>query len=664
MKDKRMDDLVTAAIRVLSIEAIQKAKSGHPGMPLGAAPIAYELWAHHMKHNPKNPSWMDRDRFVLSAGHASSMLYALLYLFGYELTRNDIADFRQLGSRTPGHPEYGHTVGVEMTTGPLGQGFATACGMAMAEARLAAMYNTSEHKIVDHYTYVLCGDGDLMEGVCAEAASLAGTLKLGKLIVLYDSNDITIEGSTDLAFKEDVSARFESYGWHVLNVADGNDRDSIGRAIEEARSRADRPSLITVKTKIGYGSPKEGSASCHGTPLGESNVDLTKQALGWPDDLEPFEVPEEIFWYTDVLTNAQTRKEVVWNETFDAWKKANPDLAEQLHKAMDCSGLDDLTLDDLLEVVPIDEATRASVGRILNALSKETPYLFGGSADLAPSNGIVIKGGASFSSDNREGGVVHFGVREFAMAAIANGIALHGGFRPYVATFLVFSDYLKAALRLSALMKLPVIYVLTHDSLAVGEDGPTHQPVEQLVMLRSIPDVRVFRPAGRKEVASAWIQALAYEGPSVLVLSRQGMVSRETDPEKAMKGAYVLREGGDDPDLVLMASGSEVEVALNAADLLEEENVQARVVSFLSMEVFNSQNEAYRNEVLPPALRKRVAVEAASPLSWHRYVGLDGAVVGIEQFGMSGPGDDVMREYGFTAKNVADVCRNLLAKKE
>lgn len=664
MKNRRMDDRATAAIRVLSIDAIQKAKSGHPGMPLGAAPMAYELWAHHMKHNPKNPFWMDRDRFVLSAGHASSMLYVLLYLFGYGITRDDIADFRQLGSRTPGHPEYGHTVGVETTTGPLGQGFAIACGMAMAEARLAATYNTSEHKIVDHYTYVLCGDGDLMEGVSAEAASLAGTLKLGKLIVLYDSNDITIEGSTDLAFKEDVSARFESYGWHVLKVADGNDRDAIGRAIEESRSRADRPSLITIKTKIGYGSPHEGSASCHGAPLGEVNVALTKQALGWPEDLEPFEVPEEILRYTENLANAQAFKEASWNETFDAWKKANPDLAEQFHRAMNGCDLDGLSLEDLLDVVPNDEATRASFGRILNALSAKTPCLFGGSADLAPSNNTVIKGAASFSSDNRKGVSIHFGIREFAMAAIANGIALHGGFRPYVATFLVFSDYLKAALRLSALMKLPVIYVFTHDSLAVGEDGPTHQPVEQLVMLRSIPDVRVFRPAGRKEVASAWIQALAYEGPSVLVLSRQGMVSRETDPEKAMKGAYVLREGGDDPDLVLMASGSEVEVALNAADLLEEENVQARVVSFLSMEVFNSQNEAYRNEVLPPALRKRVAVEAASPLSWHRYVGLDGAVVGIEQFGMSGPGDDVMREYGFTAENIADVCRNVLAEKE
>ena len=664
MKDRRMDDRATAAIRVLSIEAIQKAKSGHPGMPLGAAPMAYELWAHHMKHNPKNPSWMDRDRFVLSAGHASSMLYAMLYLFGYGLTRDDIANFRQLGSRTPGHPEYGHTVGVETTTGPLGQGFAIACGMAMAEARLAATYNTPEHKIIDHYTYVLCGDGDLMEGVSAEAASLAGTLKLGKLIVLYDSNDITIEGSTDLAFTEDVGARFESYGWHVLYVADGNDRDAVGRAIEEARSRADRPSLITVKTKIGYGSPREGSSSCHGAPLGEANVDLTKQALGWPEDLEPFEVPEEILQYITKLSDSKVSKEAAWNETFDAWKKANPDLAEQLRRVMTGCDLDDLTLDDLLEVVPNDEATRASFGRILNAISEKTPCLFGGSADLAPSNNTVIKSATSFSSDNRKGASVHFGVREFAMAAIANGIALHGGFRPYVATFLVFSDYLKAALRLSALMKLPVIYVLTHDSLAVGEDGPTHQPVEQLVMLRSIPGVRVYRPAGRKEVASAWFQSLAYEGPSILALSRQGLVSRETDAEKALKGAYVLRDGGDDPELILMASGSEVEIALGAADILGEDGIQVRVVSFLSMEVFNEQDEAYKNEVLPPKLRKRVAVEAASPLSWHRYVGLDGAVIGIDQFGMSGPGNAVMCEYGFTAEHVADVCRDVFNKKD
>lgn len=662
MKDRRLDDRATAAIRVLSIEAIQKAKSGHPGMPLGAAPMAYELWAHHMKHNPRNPSWMDRDRFILSAGHASSMLYALLYLFGYGLTRDDIADFRQIGSKTPGHPEYGHTIGVETTTGPLGQGFAIACGMAMAEARLAATYNTPEHKIVDHYTYVICGDGDLMEGVSAEAASLAGTLKLGKLIVLYDSNDITIEGSTDIAFKEDVGSRFESYGWHVLRVADGNDRDAVGRAIEEARSRADRPSLITVKTKIGYGSPQEGSSSCHGAPLGDPNVILTKQALGWPEELEPFEVPEEILRYTEALAGAQACKEAAWKETFDAWEKANPDLAEQLRKTMEGSDLEGLTLDDLLDVVPKDEATRSSSGRILNTISEKTPCLFGGSADLAPSNNTVIKGAASFSSDNREGASVHFGVREFAMAAIANGIALHGGFRPYVATFLVFSDYLKAAVRLSALMKLPVIYVFTHDSLAVGEDGPTHQPVEQLVMLRSIPGLRVFRPAGRKEVASAWIQALAYEGPSVLVLSRQGVASHETDPEMAMKGAYVLRDGGDAPDLVLMASGSEVEVALGAADILGEDNIRARVVSFLSMEVFNAQDEAYKNDVLPLNLRKRVAVEAASPLSWHRYVGLDGAVVGIEQFGISGPGDAVMREYGFTTEHVACVCREILDK--
>lgn len=659
MIDRRMDDRAVTAVRVLSIDAVEKAKSGHPGLPLGAAPMAYELWANHMKHNPANPQWINRDRFVLSAGHGSMLLYSLLHLFGYGLTANDLASFRQWDSLTPGHPEFGHTVGVETTTGPLGQGFAAACGMAMAEAHLAARFNTPEHKIIDHRTYVLCGDGDLMEGISSEAASLAGTLKLGKLIVLYDDNEISIEGSTDLAFKEDVSARFEAYGWHVLEVQDGNDRDAISRALVEARTREDRPSLIRIHTKIGYGSPKEGSASSHGAPLGEENVALTKQKLGWPSELQPFEVPEDIRTHLKQVAESPASEEAKWAELFEEWSQANPAQADLLNRALNRQDLS-ISLEEIVSQLDKDEATRASSGKILNYVAEKTPFLFGGSADLAPSNNTAIKGGSSFSAENASGQTIHFGVREFAMAAMANGIAQHGGLRPYVATFLVFSDYLKAAIRLSSLMKQPVIYIFTHDSIGVGEDGPTHQPIEHLLMLRSIPGLTVYRPAGRFETAAAWYMALMNEGPSALILSRQGIPSAETSASEALRGAYVVRDGGDSPDIIMLASGSELSIALAASDMLAEEGIRARVVSFLSMEVFEQQDQAYKDTVIPPTLRKRMAIEAGTSLSWCKYTGLDGKIVGIDHYGASAPGAVLFEQFGFTPTRVAECARELL----
>ena len=659
MKNRWMDDRAVTAVRVLSIEGVEKAASGHPGLPLGAAPMAFELWAHHMKHNPLNPKWLNRDRFVLSAGHGSMLLYSLLYLFGYGLEKEELASFRQWDSLTPGHPEHGITAGVETSTGPLGQGFATACGMAMAEAHLAAMLNTPEHRVIDHRTYVLCSDGDLMEGISSEAASLAGSLKLGKLIVLYDDNDISIEGSTELAFTENVSLRFESYGWHVLEVPDGNDRDAVSRALDEARSRDDRPSLIRIKTRIGYGSPLEGSEDSHGAPLGSENVELTKRKLGWPEDLAAFAVPEEILDYCRALAQDQSKAEDDWQRVYHDWAEANPALASSFEAALERKDFRDLSLADLVGLAQKDEATRATSGRVLNHLSGKSSYLFGGSADLAPSNNTRIEGGISFSHAHPEGATIHFGVRESAMAAMANGIALHSGLRPYVATFLVFSDYLKGSIRLSALMELPVIYILTHDSIAVGEDGPTHQPVEHLNMLRSIPGLTVYRPAGRYETAAAWYQAIHNKGPSVLALSRQSIKAEGTDALGVERGAYLVRDS-EDPDILIMASGSELPVALEAVDLLEGEGISARLVSMVSMEVFEKQDPDYREKILPPGLRKRLAVEAASSIPWYRYTGLDGAVMGIDRFGASAPGARMMEEYGFTPESVAETARQLV----
>ncbi|MGI6157547.1 MAG: transketolase [Saccharofermentanales bacterium] len=661
MTNRHMDDRAVTAIRALAMDGVEAARSGHPGMPLGAAPMAYELWAHHMRHNPHHPRWINRDRFVLSAGHASMLLYALLYLFDYGLSIDDLQSFRQWQSKTPGHPEFGVTRGVETTTGPLGQGFAMACGMAVAEAHLAARYNTDEHTIFDHYTYVLCGDGDLMEGVSSEAASLAGTMKLGKLIVLYDANHTTIEGSTDLAFTEDVAARFEAYGWHVLTVLDGNDRAAISRALDEARARADRPSLIKVETKIGYASPLEGQSASHGAPLGPDNVAATKRALRWPETLKPFEVPEDILAHGRAMAADGEAEEQAWQKEYDAWAEANPDLARSLEAAYRRTDLDRVTLDELVALTDRDEATRATSGTVLNHLAACSDALFGGSADLAPSNKTAIRNATSFGPTTPEGSVVHFGVREFAMAAMANGVALHGGLRPYVATFFVFSDYLKPALRLSALMGLPVIFILTHDSIGVGEDGATHQPIEHLSMMRSIPNVTVDRPAGRCETAASWYEAIHRDdGPSLLILSRQAIRADETSAEGVARGAYILRDGGDLPDVILMASGSEVEIALGAADLLEAEGYRVRVVSMVSMERFERQDASYKASVLPDACRRRVAVEAGAAMPWYRYVGLDGAVVGIDRFGASAPADALWEPYGMTAEHVADTARALL----
>lgn len=661
MKNRRMDDRAVTAIRILSVEGVEKARSGHPGLPLGAAPMAYELWAHHLKHHPEDPKWLNRDRFVLSAGHGSMLLYSLLHFFGYGLTSEDLKAFRQWDSITPGHPEYGMTPGVETTTGPLGQGFATACGMAMAEAHLASRLNTADHKVIDYRTYVLCGDGDLMEGVSSEAASLAGTLKLGKLIVLYDDNQISIEGSTDLAFTEDVSARFEAYGWHVLEVSDGNDRDAISRALDEAKTREDRPSLIRIRTRIGYGSPLEGSAASHGAPLGPDNLVKTKEALGWPRDQAPLTLPQDLEEYGLALGREAGRAREEWEATYRAWAQAHPDLAGLLEGALKGEDLMEVKLEDMLALGDKDEASRVSSGRVLSYAAGKLPFLFGGSADLAPSNNTAIEGNLSFSSACPRGSTIHFGVREFAMAAMANGIALSGILRPYVATFLIFSDYLKAAIRLSALMKLPVIYILTHDSIAVGEDGPTHQPVEQLAMLRAIPGLRVYRPAGRFETGAAWYQALHHEGPSVLALSRQTIKAERTDGRAALRGAYPAQDYAD-PDLVILASGSELPLALEASDLLKEEGVKARVLSVMSMEVFEEQDQAYKESLLPFSLRRRLAVEAANPMPWYRYTGLEGAVLGIERFGASAPGHIVMENYGFKAEKIVEAARRLLAE--
>lgn len=643
------------AVRILAVEGVQAANSGHPGMPLGAAPMATTLFANHLKHNPKHAKWHNRDRFILSAGHGSMLLYSLLHLFGYGLTMDDIKQFRQWDSKTPGHPEYGHTIGVEATTGPLGQGMAMAVGMAMAEAHLAATYNEPDYPIVDHYTYTLVGDGCLMEGISSEASSLAGHLQLGKLIALYDSNQISIEGSTDLAFTEDVMARYRAYGWHVLEVADGEDTEAISAAILEAKNETKRPSLIKINTIIGHGSPKAGSASTHGSPLGADGVEATKEALGLAGQA-PFTIAAETkAWFAEQTTRLGDA-EVKWNDLFAAFKNAHPKKAEAYEDAMNgvLPDLDEATLYGFGSKA----ATRKLSGQVLNHLAAKIPSLFGGSADLSPSNNSDIKGGGSFQPDNYAGRNIHFGVREFAMAAAANGMALHGGLRPYVATFFVFTDYLKAAIRLSALMGAKVIYILTHDSIGVGEDGPTHEPIEQLAMLRATPGLTVFRPADAKEVAAAYEYALHHDGPTCLVLTRQDLPVIESDPDGAKRGAYVISDNPD-PEMILMASGSEVSLCLDSAVLLRENGKRVRVVSVPSMEIFEKQDAAYKESVLPAHVEKRLAVEAAATMPWYRYVGLRGAVHGIDRFGASAPGEQIFAKLGFTAENIAKIASSL-----
>ena len=658
-----IDAMSVNAIRVLAADAIQKANSGHPGLPLGAAPAAYELWARHMKHNAKNPKWANRDRFILSGGHGSMLLYSLLHLFGYGLTLDDLKNFRQDGSLTPGHPEYGHTVGVEATTGPLGAGMGMAVGMAMAEAHLAAMFNKPGYPVVDHYTFALGGDGCMMEGISSEAFSLAGTLGLSKLIVLYDSNSITIEGGTDLAFTENVQKRMEAFGFQTLTVEDGNDLAAIGKAIEEAKADKTRPSFITIKTQIGYGCPaKQGKASAHGEPLGEENIKALKENLSWPTQ-EPFAVPDEVYANYAKLAEAGEKAEKDWNALFNEYQEKFPEMKQlwaKYHAPVDKDAL--LNDADYWAYDDKAQATRSLSGKYINRLKDKLPQLFGGSADLAPSNKTAMDGAGDFSKENYAGRNIHFGVRELAMAAMANGIALHGGLRPYVATFFVFSDYTKPMLRLASLMKLPVAYVFTHDSIGVGEDGPTHEPIEQLAMLRAQPNVNVFRPADATETAAGWLLAVtSTETPTALVLSRQNLPQLPGSGKDALKGAYVVSPSEKaTPDAILIASGSEVSLAVDAQALLKAEGVDARVVSMPCMELFEAQDAAYRESVLPKKVRARVAVEALAAFGWERYVGLDGATVAMESFGASAPGGTLFKNFGFTKEHVAEVVKKVL----
>ncbi len=645
------------AVRVLSAEAVEKAKSGHPGLPLGAAPLGYALYNDIMKYDPKDPSFYDRDRFVLSAGHGSMLLYSLLYLYGFGLTENDIASFRRFGSRTPGHPEYRETPGVETSTGPLGQGIATAVGMAMAEARMAAEFNKEGFPLTDHYTYVLCGDGCMQEGMENEAASFAGTNKLGKLIVYYDSNNITIEGDTGAAFTEDVAKRHEALGWQVLRVADINDVSAILRATRRAKAEKEKPSLIICRSVIGYGSPLAGTADCHGAPLGAENLKRLKEALGW--ECEGFEVPKAVLRHTRRAVARGKKISENWKELFARYKAAYPAEAAAFEKRIN-GELYDFANDESLYAFDKADATRSASSAVLNRLAEKIPAFFGGSADLGPSNKSVIKNGGYFSPAERTGKNIHFGVREQAMAAIANGIALHGGFVSYCATFFVFSDYLKASLRMSALMKLPVIYIFTHDSIGVGEDGPTHQPVEHLTALRATPGVDVFRPADARETAAAWESALSAKNPTCLILSRQTLPLCEGSGKAALKGGYVLSDCEGAPEVLLIASGSEVAPCLQAQAALREKGVNARVISMPCTEIFERQSAEYKESVLPAAVRARVCVEAGSPLGWYKYAGLDGKVIGMESFGASAPAGELFKHYGFTAEHIAQTAESLL----
>mgnify|MGYP005748020605 FL=1 len=659
-----IEEMSVNAIRVLSADAIQKANSGHPGLPLGTAPVTYELFAKHMNYNPHNPDWVNRDRFVLSGGHGSMLLYSLFHLFGIgNLSLEEVKNFRQFGSLTPGHPEYGHTVGVEATTGPLGQGMAMAVGMAMAEAHLSSVFNKEGFPVVDHYTYVLGGDGCMMEGISSECFSLAGTLGLSKLIVFYDSNNISIEGSTDIAFTEDVVTRFKAFGFQTIEVEDGNDLEAIGKAIEEAKADKTRPSLIKVNTLIGYGCPaKQGKASAHGEPLGVDNVAALKENINWPCKGD-FEVPKEVYDHYKELADNMAKAEDKWNELFAAYVEKYPEMKELWDNYFDGYDMSDLfNSDEYWAKGDKPEATRSTSGTILNMIKKAMPNLIGGSADLAPSNKTNMKDAGDFSKDNYAGTNLHFGVREQAMAAIGNGLALHGGLKAFVATFFVFSDYVKPMARLSALMKLPLTYVFTHDSIGVGEDGPTHEPIEQLAAFRSLPDFTVFRPCDRTETAAAWMYAVENEcGPTGLVLTRQNLPQMEGSSKDALKGGYVIAESEKAvPDAIIIASGSEVSLAVNAKEELKKSGIDVRVVSMPSMELFDKQSAEYKESVLPNAVRKRVAVEALSDFGWYKYVGLDGKVIAMEGFGASGPAATLFEHFGFTVDNVVKTVKEVV----
>ncbi len=648
--------LTINTIRLLSADAIEKAKSGHPGIALGAAPIGYAIWQNALTFNPSDSKFPNRDRFVLSAGHGSMLNYALLHLYGFKMSIEDLKNFRQLGSKTPGHPEYGHTHGVETSTGPLGQGIANAVGMAIAESHLASIYNKEGFNVVDHYTYALCGDGCMMEGIEYESASLAGTLKLGKLIVLYDSNNITIEGNTGNAFTEDVAKRHLAQGWQVIDVKDGNDVNAINKAIKKAKLEKDKPSLIVCHTRIGEGSPNAGSADTHGAPLGQENIALMRKNLNY--DYAPFEVPSEVYAHTKKAINRGKRAEKAWKKMFSEYSKQYPELAKQF---LEVTSGKKLNVDDEnLFVFEKDDATRNLGGIVINKLAKLVPSLFGGSADLNPSTKTYLKGLGDYSPENRAGRNLHFGIREHAMSAICNGLAVHGGITPFCSTFFVFADYMKNAIRLSALMNLNVIYVLTHDSIGVGEDGPTHQPVEQLISLRSIPNMKVFRPCDGRETAAAYLSAVNDQGPTSIILTRQTLKSYEGTGKNALKGAYILSDSEKKtPDVILIASGSEVECCMNAKEMLKQDGIDARVVSMPCMELFEKQSKKYKESVIPTSVRKRVCVEAGSSYSWYKYAGIDGAVIGIDKFGLSGPAKQVFELYGITSQNVYETAKNL-----
>lgn len=656
-----IDNLSVNAIRVLSADAVQKANSGHPGLPLGAAAIGYELWANHMNHNPKNPSWENRDRFVLSGGHGSTLLYSLLHLFGYGLTLDDLKNFRQWGSKTPGHPEYGVTTGVEASTGPLGAGMAMAVGMAMAETHLAATFNKEGYPVVDHYTYVLGGDGCMMEGINYEAFSLAGTLKLNKLIVLYDSNKISIEGNTDIAFTEDVPARFKAMGFKVLEVKDGNDISEIGKAIEEAKADKESPSFIKINTKIGFGSPKEGSADVHGAPLGADNIIAMKKTLGWPSE-EPFFVPDEVYENYKAKAENLAKKEEEWNKLFKEYCEKFPEMKtlwdEYKDETKAVKLLDD---EDFWSYDEKADATRNLSGKVLNKLSAKLPTLFGGSADLAPSNKSYVNGAGDYSAENYAGRNVHFGVRELAMTGIGNGLVLHG-LKAYVSTFFVFSDYVKPMARLASLMEIPLTFILTHDSIGVGEDGPTHEPIEQLAEFRAMPNFNVFRPADATETIAAWYSAVtSKETPTALVLTRQNLPQLAGSSKEALKGGYVVADSSKEtPDAIIIASGSEVSLSIEAKEALAKEGIDVRVVSMPCMDIFEKQPLEYKEKVLPKSVRARVAVEALSEFGWGKYVGLDGKTVCLDRFGASAPADVLFKEFGFTVDNVVKAVKEVI----
>ena len=658
MTQTNLDQLSVNTIRTLCMDAIQKANSGHPGAPMGLAPTAYVLFKRFLKHNPKNPAWFDRDRFVLSGGHVSSLLYSMFYLFGYGLELDDLKNFRQWGSRTPGHPEYGETPGVETTTGPLGQGIANAVGMAMAEAHLAAKFNMEDTKIIDHNTYVMCGDGDLMEGVGMEAISLAGHLGLGKLILIYDDNSITIEGTTDIAFTENTKAKFESQNWHVVTVQDGNNLEEIEKAILAGKDAVARPTLVQIKTHIAYGSPnKQDSSDAHGAPLGVEEIKLVKKFYGVPEDKD-FYVPDEVLENCRKALNFGKGFEESWQERFDSYKTSHPEQAGLFVDAI--SGFLTEKWDaDIPEFKPEDSpvATRAASGQVLNAIAKNLPALMGGSADLAPSNKTYLDCSTVFQKESCEGRNIRFGVREHAMGGIMSGMYLHSGVRPYGGTFLVFADYMRSAIRMASLMKLPLIYVFTHDSVAVGEDGPTHQPVEHVASLRAIPGLNVVRPADANETAFAWKQALkTLDSPTALILSRQKLPTLDVSQRDGEfeYGAYVVKKI-ETPDMILIGTGSEVHICVQAADILaKEHNIKASVVSMPSWELFEKAPDSYKQIILPSDITKRVVVEAGISMGWEKYAGQDGKIIAIDKFGASAPGGTVLKEYGFSVDNIVD----------